>query len=290
MIDPSLLPSSAVPYANDLPVASQPTQAHRNEPNPFLFETDFSAYGYLSPGVLDFLNFSSPRTPLPITPGPEARTGGPEILFSVDQVQRMRQLWRRRRTVPGVRMVRSMWQNVIQHEADNILCWPRTNAQHVIEALSEGRCISRWGVNDKCRERMLKFCKELDEDVQREDLSDLTPHSTPQTSYSESGLGDPMPGSSADGFPTKEVLDASLDIYFQRSPLPFIHKSTFDAGMVPESLLLAIYLVGLSSLYPERSRPFVVRYQKVGLLQICRRILKVAVTHGDTETYALLSQ
>jgi hypothetical protein len=110
---------------------------------------------------------------------------------------------------------------------------------------------------------MIRFCKDLDEKIQPQDLLDLSPNCSPAGSGSDSTSTSFLPISSADGFPTIEVVDASLDFFFQCSPLPFLHKPTFNARAFPSSLLLPVVLIGLSSLYPERSKIFVLGYLKV---------------------------
>lgn len=259
----STLQGSMIHSGDGMTLSSQPAGADRYEANALMLDMDFGSYNYVSPGISDFLDFATPRPPLSETPRLNNGKGvSQDILFSVDQVQRMRQLWRGRRTVSSLRMVRSLWQTAVQHEAENVFSRPESSERHRLESVSERSRTSRWGVDDECRERLCAFCKRLDSDGGGEDLSNLTPQS--------SGASDPDTGhesslsiSYSDGLPTKEVLNASLDLFFQCSHLPFIQKATFDAKTVPESLLLAMHLVGLSSLYPERSRLFVLQYQKV---------------------------
>lgn len=254
---------STVPATGHLPAMFQVPDLERYDLGSFLLDPDLGAYDYMSPGVLDYLDFATPRPPLESNNERSGKADSSDVLFSVNQMQRMRQLWRGRRKAPGIRVVRSLWQTVVQHGADNIFSKSIATDGGSAPPPSDAQKLSRWGVDNKCIERMTYFCKDLENKTSHEDLANLTPHSTPQTSGSEVGSESSPLGLSSDGFPTREVLDASLDLFFQCSHLPFIHKATFDAKTVPESLLLAIFLLGLSSLYPERSKPFVLRYLNV---------------------------
>ncbi|KAK4937746.1 hypothetical protein LTR10_021691 [Elasticomyces elasticus] len=272
----------------DLPTQSQSVHENIFDTNGFLLETNFDAYGFLSPGVMDFLDFTTPRPPALQTPRPSVRhtpsvdCGGdatPEILFSVNQVRRMRQLWLGRRPTSVAQTVHSLWHNVIQHGADNIFSAPGSASKDVAEPASKGQRISKWGFNAKCRERMIDFYKKLDESaIPRNDL-DLTSSSTSEAPDPDLGIANASLPSSSEDFPTTEVLDASLDLFFERSFLPFIHKATFDARTVPESLLLAMCLVGISSLYPERSGTFVSKCQKKLLHFYCVDLVSKSEGH-----------
>ncbi|EXJ96304.1 hypothetical protein A1O1_01430 [Capronia coronata CBS 617.96] len=274
--DPSAVRSSAVHSPNGLSLPSQVSGVDKYNAN-FMLDTDFGTYGYLTPGVLDLLDFATPQPPSSYTPHPQDRQverscDKPEVLFSGHQVQRMRQLWYDRRPASGMQMVRSMWHVVVQYEADNIFSRAKTSQQSCPESLSQSDLNSQWHLDDESRGRMTDFCNELDKNFYHEDLAKLTPQSAPRASSSEAGSGSTLPWSSADGFPTKEILNASLELFFHCSHLPFLHKATFDATSVPEPLLLAVCLLGLSSLHPERSKSFVLRYYN-RLMHFCRNDL-----------------
>ena len=260
----SSLRASTIPSGDEAPLSRQPAGSNRYEASEFALDMDFGSYNYLSPGMSDILDFAATRTPSLNTRSlSDGKGPSSETLFSVDQVQRMRHLWRGRRIISNVRMIRSIWRDVVQHEADNIFSRPRSCERADPEPVLESPRISRWGIDDGCRERLCTFCRKLDNDSSNGDLANLTPRSTSGVSDSDAGHSSSLVLSLIDGFPTREVLDASFDMFFQRCTLHFIQKATFDARTVPDSLLLAIHLVGLSSLYPERSRAFVLQYQKV---------------------------
>lgn len=231
--------------------------------NPLLLDGELGSYTFLRHSSLDYVEFpETPQTSVQTPPAAyEEQNHKPNILFSVDQVQKMRKLWRGHRSNPCKRIGPSLWHTLVHHPADNIFSRPAATESKQSEQIAEGQGTSRWSLDENCRKNMIEFCNELDEKIYHEDLADLTPHSTPHNS--DTGHGSSSLRLAANGFPSREVLDAALDLFFQCSHLPFIHKATFEAATTPPSFLLLICLVGLSSLYPERFKPFILRYQKV---------------------------
>ncbi|KAH7412944.1 hypothetical protein BKA64DRAFT_567059 [Cadophora sp. MPI-SDFR-AT-0126] len=213
-----------------------------DEADPFGIEVDFGAFGYLSPGMMDmdYLDDVTPRTPLPLPPSEEDKRESIQMLLSAERLQQIQRMWRGKRSAPGLRLIRSLWNQVIQHESDNIFSEPMTSASRVEPVLNSIQTL-RWGMNGDRRKELITFCTELE----------------------KPSFESPPPGFSPDGFPTKEALDASVDFFFRYFPMPFVHKATFDATTTPASLLFPMCLIGLAALYPEPSRPFVLRYQKV---------------------------
>lgn len=272
------------PLQHSIPTLPPPASAGID---PLLFDNDFNAYGYLSPGIMDYFEFPTPLTPISIPPGvPDKPVGQPDILFSVDQVQRMRKLWRSQRSAPAARIGRSLWRHTVHHQADNIFARPVASSEKEPNpSTHNGACNSGWGMDETCRNLLIEFCRNLEDRFHDEALADLTPH--PQGDDSTAEPGNSIPVSPADGFPTREVLDASLDTFFQCSYLPFVHKATFDARTVPASLLLPMILIGLSSVYPGRSKVFVLSHQKVRFFPLrCEAAPDTLVI----ETYAVLSE
>jgi hypothetical protein len=64
---------------------------------------------------------------------------------------------------------------------------------------------------------------------------------------------------SGDDFPSAEVLDMSLDLFFRRfhQLLPFIHQQTFTAKSANISVVNAMCLIGLALLDPQNKKSFV---------------------------------
>ncbi|PVH77026.1 hypothetical protein DL98DRAFT_464261 [Cadophora sp. DSE1049] len=233
--------------------------------HPFGMELDFGAFGYLSPGMMHMdylLDDVIPRTPLPMPGVEEDKCGNTHLLLSAERLQQIQRMWRGKRSAPGVRLIRSLWNQVIKHEPDNIFSEPTTNASRVELGLGSTQTL-RWGMDDDRRKELVAFCTELENKIHRESLADITPHSTPPGTFAEPSFESLPPGFAPDGFPTKEALGASVDFFFRYFPLPFVHKATFDARATPDSLLFPMCLIGLAALYPKPSKPFVLRYQKV---------------------------
>ncbi|KAL2844360.1 hypothetical protein BJY01DRAFT_248186 [Aspergillus pseudoustus] len=228
-----------------------------------LVDAGFDGYNPLTPGIWDMFDFAAPPTPeLAPHDVAEETVAKPDTLFSEHQIQRMRHLWWCQRPTRGIRLGPSLWRTVVQHPGDSIFSDPYAAGRMEPNADSQG--ISGGGVDEDCRTAMICFCKRLDEEGYYHSLADFTPHSTSRGDSSPVAEHEhPMPMSATDGFPSRELVEASIDAFFQYAPLPFLHKTTFDAGAIPVSLLLPILFIGLSSLYPERSRPFVLRYLKV---------------------------
>ncbi|KAJ5174160.1 uncharacterized protein N7482_000037 [Penicillium canariense] len=258
---PSEVP--ALPTIDHMPLLTQLGSA---DIGLFIVDNDFNGYSSLSPGILDHFDFITPRTPGSTPPDVAKETGGkPDILFSDHQVQRMRPLWRGHRPGPGVRVSPSLWRSVVQHQADSIFSRPDPSENGRAEPNSGSHGICGWGIDETCRMAMIDFCKDLEREIYVDSLADFTPLSTSPESSSDAEHEQLMPVSSTDGFASIELIKASLDVFFQFVHLPFLHKATFDAQTVSMSLLLPIHFIGLSSLYPERSKQFVLRYLKVDL-------------------------
>lgn len=223
---------------------------------------------HLSPNILDGFDFGTPGMPFSMPSFDNQKNNNRPTAFSAEQVGRIRRLWQKQRPNPSARLIRTLWRQVIRHESDNIFSNPQASSIDSDRPASDHQT-SRWMMNDDSRDRLIKYCKELDELGRGEDINDAEPHLTPPHSVSEDGFGR-SPSVSADNFPATEILDSSLDFFFQyfHPNIPFIHKSTFDARVTPSSLLLPMCLVGLFSLDPRRTRPFVLRYLKVRSLSV----------------------
>ncbi|KAF2851654.1 hypothetical protein T440DRAFT_55602 [Plenodomus tracheiphilus IPT5] len=248
--------------------------------DPFPTEAEFDTYAYFGPTVLDGLDFDIPHQPIQVS----AQDYEKRLTFlPVEQTHEIRRLWRGRRSGPGVRLIWSLWFKVARHGADNIFSKPPSPVPglHRSDSKSDNDTISRWGMDDACRNELIHFCKSLD-DTREEHSPDRPPQSLAADVQSDSGSEKSVPGFSATGFPTTEVFDASLDFFFQYSPLQFIHRATFNAKTTPPSLLLPMCLIGLASIYPDRSKTFILRYQKK-LMRYCRNDLtSKSLEYGDS--------
>lgn len=199
------------------------------------------------------MDFTLPCTPLAL-PHLDERADSPKVPFSAEQVQQLRPLWGGKRAAPGSQLIRSLWFTVTRHEADNIFSAP---AALTNDRLEESRECYRWNIDEQGRRNLVEFCEELvDDHNHRDDMAASMAQPTPPESHVTAEL------------PAKEVLNASIDFFFQSFHASFVHKATFDARSTSCSLLLPMCLVGLAGLYPERLNGYVLQYLKVSCPEI----------------------
>lgn len=166
------------------------------------------------------------------------------MLFSPGRVQQIQRVWSRQTPKMAPRLIGRLWKEVVHHKADNIFTTPQDPSRNYTASTPNNRRLSRY-MDEQCRSRLMMYCKELE---------------------ASSNPASPTLDST---FPVVEILNSSVDFFFQffHPILPFMHKSTFDAGNTPSSLLLAMCLVGLSYLDRTRTRAFISRYLQV--LSLC---------------------
>jgi hypothetical protein len=226
--------------------------------DPLIAGMDLDGLCHLSPGILNYVDF-----PLAPTPQPSCRTHEPsdtlKLPFTADQVQRLRPLWSTQRAAPASRLCQTLWRTVIWHGADNIFSAPsiRNDGRSGHHTQSQ-----YWNIGEQDRKRLVGFCEVLvNAHSQKDDLGFGSP--SPQRSR-PSVQSSPSEVAVAE-LPSKEVLNASIDFFFQAFHYPFIHKATFHPRDTPSSLLLPMCLVGFAALYRERSTGYVVQYLTVRL-------------------------
>lgn len=208
---------------------------------------------------LECLDSGKPTLPLPMPVADIESTSSAPMAPSEAQAQLMGRLWSRQKPKLASRLIRRLWKQVIHHNADNIFTAPKSPGYNDNHAVHDNRQTSRGRVNEECRSRLVRYCKELDWSFrQNKSVHDET-QSAPRPLHE--GSLDDHDGS----FPAMEILDSSLDFFFHffHPILPFMHRSTFDARNTPSSLLLAMCLVGISYLDRAGTRTFVIRYLKV---------------------------
>lgn len=213
-----------------------------------------------SPHMLDCTNYDNPGLPFLTSRADDETTNSPPMAFSAPQMLRIRRLWSRQRPKPGIRLIRKLWKRVIHHEADGIFSAPQDSCPSSEQPAPNSSCqMSRWGMDEQCRNSLIQYCKELDDLVRHEESIEEEMGSTPRSASEQSF------SVSEATFPAMEILDSSLGFFFQffHPILPFMHKSTFDAKNTPSLLLLSMCLVGLSYMDRTGTRAFVLRYLKV---------------------------
>lgn len=261
---------------------------HEQQPEqPGLAETDatvadslitgmeLDGFCHLSPGILNYVDF-----PLAPTPQPSRGTGEPidtlKLPFTADQVQRLRPVWGTQRVAPVLRLCPTLWRTVIWHGADNIFSAPSIRND---DRSAHNMQSHHWNIDEQDRKRLVEFCEAL-----------VSAH----RQQGDSGFGGPSPQRSHPSvqslpsdaavaeLPSKEVLNASIDFFFQSFHYPFIHKATFHPRSTPSPLLLLVCLVGFAALYRERSTGYVVQYLTV------RPVLEYGHYYGTVRAYVHL--
>ncbi|ETI25567.1 hypothetical protein G647_02341 [Cladophialophora carrionii CBS 160.54] len=169
--------------------------------------------------------------------------------LSADRLSRVQKAWPTKLVRP-IRLIRRLWQTALQHPADNILCHDSTESPSQSPQRSN-LTGSRWNMDASCRDRLLQ-------DSHKIFGKEESPYAIPVDQTSNTPQS-PLSMTHEAQFPSVEMLDMSLDLYFQRfhPSMPFIHQATFDARSAPSAVLFPMCLIGLSSLDPRGSRDFV---------------------------------
>ena len=240
-----------------------------------------------SPGVFKYMDFDRVATPMP-PQSPRPRRSSSKALFSDSQIRHIRHLWQGQRSAPSLQLIRSLWSTAAKHTAPNIFSLAEGSATNSNGA--ETGPVRRWKLDEQCRRDLMQFCEDMEErfpyDGDAGMGSLLQAQSGPTPSPGSVSDAASLPGLSADGFPALEVLEASLDFYFQYFPFAFVHKATFDARSTHRAVLFPMVLIGLTSLYLERSKSFVLRHLR-RLVRLCQHNLTNDAL-GHCEPWTLL--
>ncbi|KAH7016736.1 hypothetical protein EDB80DRAFT_565867 [Ilyonectria destructans] len=217
-------------------------------------------------GYFEILDSVKPTLPLPMPVADIESTSSAPMAPSEAQAQLMGRLWSRQKPKLASRLIRRLWKQVIHHNADNIFTAPKSPGYNDNHAVHNNHQTSRCRVNEACRSRLVRYCKELDWSFRQNE----------------------SPDDHDSSFPAMEILDSSLDFFFHffHPILPFMHRSTFDARNTPSSLLLAMCLVGLSYLDRAGTRAFVIRYLKSCLNDMTSQTLRQCALHELLATLA----
>ncbi|KAL3426719.1 C6 transcription factor [Phlyctema vagabunda] len=142
---------------------------------------------------------------------------------------------------------------------------------------------TRRGLDDECKARL--------ESVFQTSVFEPSPR---PSNFSEISAASPAGDASENGstsscsqtfeFPSSEILDISLDLYFRQfHPLtPFIHVPTFEAHLVPDSMLFSMCLIGLNILDTRRSLAFVRRLFPVLLQKVTAEVSSIRFSRRST--------
>lgn len=177
-------------------------------------------------------------------------------------------LWPLRKPAPR-RLIHTLWRDVASYSEDNIFSQPlnEEDAENLSFQTPVDGGRSRWGLDEACRARLIRDCAPLN----------AQSPSITRGSTDESTLCDTNPVQTSDSlrpykFPSTQILDISLDIYFRRFHhlMPFIHEPTFSAKQTPSILLFPMCLMGLTLLDSVRAKRFVSSHLS-DAIERCRR-------------------
>lgn len=163
-------------------------------------------------------------------------------------------LWPSKKKSPW-HMMKTLWTEAVLHKADNV--FSETAVSDVmLETTTHDKDESKWNMNDERRQKLMQECSRYHISSERS----LSEQRSPACNSSNEDINHQI-----EDFPSADVLDMSLDLYFRRfhSMLPFIHQPTFDARSAPSSLLFPMCLIGLTMLSPHSSKIFVSTYTQV---------------------------
>ncbi|RDW65044.1 hypothetical protein BP6252_10695 [Coleophoma cylindrospora] len=172
-----------------------------------------------------------------------------EIEVPSERFARVEKSWPRR-WVKVTKMMPTLWKDLENEDGMNLL------STFSIPLLPQSsRQDTRRGLDEACKSR-LETVFQATNTMSSLPLGNNKDTNAVSTTESETAVSSTPPE-----FPSAEILDISLDLYFRQfHPLmPFIHIPTFDPQTVPNSLLLGMCLIGLNILDTKRAMVFVRR-------------------------------
>ncbi|KAH7123133.1 hypothetical protein EDB81DRAFT_952073 [Dactylonectria macrodidyma] len=189
-----------------------------------------------------------------------------------DSLHRVQQLWSGRGSSQPALLIQTLWNDIAEHKADNILSDPGAHVNLPKTSPSDLRPENDMSdkITKPCRERLFAFCNQTQRSPEKIGAANVLPPSEPQPSEASS---DPLTSMNHIDiyFPSVEILDLSLKFYFRhvQLSLPFVHQPTFNVSDTPCLLLLPMILIGYSILDPRGSVAFVSRF-RTRLIELCR--------------------
>jgi hypothetical protein len=213
----------------------------------------------------------------PSLPMPTINSNTPKVtettqwLQGTDPLKRIQQIWSTKGTSQSSLLVRTLWKDIAEHNAANILSdpeahvnlFPTPSSEHGSESGRESR------ITSQCRERLLEFYRRTQGN--RGEIFASNGLSPPECQSGDLSSDPPTgPDPSEIHFPSVDVLDLSLKFYFRHvhQSLPFVHRPTFNASTTPSLLLLPMILIGYSILDPHGAQSLVSSYRTVHLYMI----------------------
>jgi hypothetical protein len=230
----------------------------------------FESTGQLLEGGPNPFMMESPSLGLPTINRNTTKEAEPPVeRLGQDSLKRIQQMWSGKGTSQPALLVWTLWNDITEHKAANILSDPAEPANLPLTPSAEQRSESGMDskITERCRDRLLVFYSETQITLGRALASNVLSPSESQPGELSSGRPTRLDLSDIE-FPSVETLDLSLKFYFRHVhlSLPFIHRPTFNASETPCLLLLPMILIGYSILDPYGSEPFVSHNRAVCLL------------------------
>jgi hypothetical protein len=187
----------------------------------------------------------------------------PGLLNSLSRVQH---LWSGKGASEPALLIHTLWNDIAEHKAGNILSDPIEHAEWPQSPLSDPRPEVDWNiqVTKPCRERLVAFCRDPQIAPATPVVANVLASSEPQPCGLSSHL-QTSPDQLDMLIPPAEILDLGLKFYFRyvHSSLPFVHQPTFSASETPCLVLLPMILIGYSILDSHGSSALVSRFRAV---------------------------
>ncbi|ETI24107.1 hypothetical protein G647_03476 [Cladophialophora carrionii CBS 160.54] len=199
--------------------------------------------------------------------------------ISDERYAKIASLWPMKKQTPR-RLIQTLWRDVSSYPEDNIFSQPMeaVDEESLSSRTPSRKGESRWGLDEARRLRLVEDCAPLHSQPRSRRKSNgdaaISNHSSAAENASVDSCGSAK-------FPSTQILDISLDIYFRRFHhlMPFIHEPTFSAKQTSSSLLFPMCLMGLTLLDSVRAKRFV-SAQLVDAIERCRRDLVLSSRHG----------
>ncbi|KIW68028.1 hypothetical protein PV04_04001 [Phialophora macrospora] len=199
--------------------------------------------------------------------------------ISDERYAKIASLWPTKKQTPR-RLIQTLWRDVASYPEDNIFSQPMEAAdeEDIRSRTPSRRGESRWGLDEARRARLMEDCAPLHS---QHDPEWKTNGEAQVSTNSSAGENTSVNSYGFAKFPSTQILDISLDIYFRRFHhlMPFIHEPTFAAKQTSSSLLFPMCLMGLTLLDSVRAKRFVSSHL-VDAIERCRRDLVLSSRHG----------
>ncbi len=187
-------------------------------------------------------------------------------------------LWPMKKKTPR-RLIQTLWHDVASYPEDNIFSQPAEAAvdESLVSRNLSRTGESRWGMDDARRARLIEDCTSKSTSPQRANANNVFQHNKKHAPEAGGQIDDLRFAK----FPSTQILDISLDIYFRRFHhlMPFIHEPTFTAQQTSSSLLFPMCLMGMTLLDSVRAKRFVGSHLTEAVEQ-CRQDLVLSSRQG----------